>query len=148
MIHVDDKLWPLLVVRFEGTQTNMQFEQYLDVASERLRRREPYVCLLDARLSDATPPEQRHRQAEWLKHNEDLLRRHCLGCAFIISSPVVRLSLNVILALRPLTVPSTTVASLEAGVEWAAERLNEAGLTFEALRVRGAYGLFRSQRSG
>jgi hypothetical protein len=145
---MDDKLWPLLVVQFSGPQSDWEFEQYLDALSERVNRREPYVCVVDARLGDAASPEQRHRKAEWLKLHEPLLREHCLGTAFVLTSPVVRLSLQVILALRPLVIPHTTVSTLEAGVGWAAERLQAAGHAFEALRVRGAYGLFRTQRSG
>lgn len=145
---LDEKLWPLLVLRLGGTPLAWELERDLDVLSALLSRREKHVCVVDARQAGVASPEQRHRYAEWLKQHEPLVREHGLGCAFVLTSPVVRLSLNVVLALRPLAVPYILVPTLEAGLEWAADRLRDAGLPFQALRVRGAHGLSRGQRSG
>lgn len=148
MIVVDDKLWPLLTVEFSGSYLPWELERYLHALTERLRRREPYVCLLDASRSGALSPEQRHRHALWLKHHEALLRQYCMGSAFVVTSAVVRLSLNVIFALRPLVMPHVVATTREAAVAWAADRLEAMGQPLQAFRVRGAYGLLRGQRLG
>ncbi len=145
---LDEKLWPLLVLQPRGTPLPWELEGQLEALSARLQRRERFVCVVDARQSEAASPEHRHRYAEWLKQHEPLLREYSLGCAFVVTSPAVRLSLHVIFALRPLTVPHTQVPGQEAGLGWAADRLQDAGLTLQALRVRGAHGLSRGQRSG
>lgn len=148
VIVVDDKLWPLLTVELSGGYVPWELERYLEAVMERLHRREPYVCLLDASRSQALSPEQRHRQALWLKQHEALLRQYCMGSAFVVSSAAVRLSLNVIFALRPLVMPHVVVASREAAAAWAADRLEATGQPLHAFRVRGAYGLLRGQRIG
>jgi len=145
---LEEKLWPLLVLRLRGSPLPWELERDLDALSLRLHRREKSVCVVDARHGEAASPELRHRYAEWLKQHEPLIREHSLGCAFVLTSPAVRLSLHVILALRPLPIPHTLAPTLEAGLEWAADRLEGAGLTLQALRVRGAHGLSRGARGG
>lgn len=137
---LDEKLWPLLVLRLRGTPLPWELERQLDALSALLSRRERCLCVVDARQGEASSPELRQRYADWLKQHELLLNAYCLGCAFVITSPAVRLSLQVILALKPLGAPHILVPTLEEGLVWAADRLQEAGLPLQALRVRGHRG--------
>ncbi|MBU8896685.1 hypothetical protein DRW03_34235 [Corallococcus sp. H22C18031201] len=138
MISLDDSLWPLLIARFEGPHSPDEFEAYLDRAAGYFRRREPMVMLVDARDAVGMPPAQRQRQAEWQRQHESVLRHFNQGTAFVITSPAVRLSLNVILALRPLVAPHVVVPTLRQAIGWAADRFEETGHRFPALRLRTA----------
>lgn len=138
MISLDDTLWPLLIARFTGTHPPDEFEEYLEKTASYFCKREPMVMLLDAREAAAVPPAQRQRQADWLRQHDVLLRHFNVGSVFVITSPVVRLSLNVILALRPLPTPHAVVTTMEAGISWASDRFQQAGHLFPAMRLRTA----------
>ena len=75
------------------------------------------------------PIEQRWRQVEWFEEHERSIRERVLGTAVILVSPLVRLSVSAIVFFKPLPVPLATFPHLTAAEAWAAERLQEAGLT-------------------
>jgi hypothetical protein len=138
VIAFDDTLWPLLIARFTGTNPPDEYEEYLEKTASYFRKREPMVMLHDAREARAVPPEQRQRQADWLRQHEVLLRHFNVGTVFVITSPVVRLSLTVIHALRPPVTPHAVVPTMIEGIGWAADRFQQAGHLFPALRLRTA----------
>jgi hypothetical protein len=140
MIEVDEKLWPLLLVRYAAPLSLEELEESNRSMSAILARQEPYVAIVDARKAQGMTPEQRQQQADWMKRNDAALRKYCLGCGFIITSAMARLTLNVMNILKPPPMPYTVVSTLEAAAVWAADRLDAAGHTLHALRVRGAYG--------
>lgn len=75
MIEVDDKLWPLLVLRFRAPHTQEEFDEMERQLEAIVARREPYATLVDARESHGVSPAQRQRQANWIKKNEADLRK-------------------------------------------------------------------------
>src|SRR5690606_32089225 len=110
-------------------------------------RREPYASLVDARESHGVSPAQRQRQAEWIKRHEVDLRKYCLGNAYVITSALARLSINVVNILKPMPAPQTVVPTVEAGAAWVAERLEAAGHAEAAQRVREVYGLEQGRKA-
>ncbi|PTL82293.1 hypothetical protein [Vitiosangium sp. GDMCC 1.1324] len=125
----DDSRWPLLRVRLPGTLPPQGHEECLAGLSDYLRRGERFLLLIDLSRVGLVPIEQRWRQVEWFEEYETLLREQLVGVASIIVSPVVRLSVTAILFFKPFPVPHMTFPSLAAAEAWAAERLQEAGLT-------------------
>jgi hypothetical protein len=140
MIEVDETLWPLLLMRYAAPLSLEDFEEVNRKMTAMLERQEPYVAIVDGRKGQGMTPEQRQLQADWLKRNDPALRKYCLGTAFIITSAIGRLTLNVMIILKPPPIPYTVVPTLEAAAVWAADRLAAAGLSLHAQRVRGAYG--------
>jgi hypothetical protein len=132
----DDSSWPLLGVRLSGEPSRQEFEAYLAKSSQYLRRGERHVCIFDARALRLLSNEQRQRQAEWLKANAALMRQRLLGVAYVITSPVIRLTMSVIFHFEALPVPYAIRSSLSDAGAWAALRLDEAGLRAPAERVR------------
>lgn len=134
MISFDDSLWPLLTVTFSGTSSAPVFDAYLSRMSAYLNRGEKYLAILDSR-GQSTPPSmaQRQRQVEWLQRNEVALRQCSLGTAFVITSPFVRLALNIMCQLEPLPCAHTIVGDLPGAREWAAGRFRAAGLVLPSL---------------
>jgi hypothetical protein len=140
-IIVDDSLWPLIIVRFERDPSAQEFAEYLARRSMYLERPEQTVSILDASRVRTGTAEQRQLQAEWIKRNAALLRQRSLGSAHIISSPVIRLVTSLILHVQPIPTPHIVVSGMNEAVAWALKRLEGAGDTLAAERVRHHFGL-------
>jgi hypothetical protein len=132
----DDSLWPLLGVRLSGELSSQEFEAYLDRSTHYLKRGESHVCIFDARALRLLSHEQRRRQAEWLKANAALMSQTLLGVVYVVTSPVICLTMSVIFHLKAPTVPYALRTTLDAAGAWAAMRLDETGLRAPAERVR------------
>jgi hypothetical protein len=148
-IELDDSHWPLLIIRLRGVASDGQFEDYLSqLESSYLSRGEPYVSISDATWLGVPPAYQRHRQAAWLHRNDAALRARVLGHASIITSPFVRLSVSLLLHLKPLPHPHVAVSSMPSAVDWVTHRLQLGGLVSEAERIRRDLGLPDSRSDG
>jgi hypothetical protein len=129
LITFDDTSWPLLTVAFEGKNSTQDIEAYLARLSDYLRRGEKHVVILDARgLNTAPTLEQRQRQVVWIQANLSALRQRSLGNAFVITSPFIRLAMNIMYQLQPLPTPYTVVGDIKVARSWALGRLREAGV--------------------
>lgn len=139
-IHIDDSRFPLVVIRYVGSTSDQEFEQYLSQMEELvLARRATNAVILDASKADAASATQRRMQAEWMKAHETTLRRYSVGNAFVITSTVVRGALTAIFWLQPPAVPSDVFSTYAAAEAWALERLAAAGAAIPGLR-RAASG--------
>jgi len=131
----DDSLWPLLVSRFEGQVSDEAYEEFLRQGELYLQRGEQYVSVHDmVRLSVPTT-RQRQRQFEWRRQYDRLMREQLLGCAFIITSPLIRLTLSTVFHVMPLPTPYVAVQDMAQAVTWATSRLAEAGHSEAAARI-------------
>jgi hypothetical protein len=129
VITFDDSQWPLLAVTFTGTISAQEFDTYMSKMAASLSRGEKYLFLLDTRgLSTSPAMEQRQRLVDWVKQNEPLLRQRILGSAFVITSPFIRLALNIMCQLKPLPCPHTIAGDMKVARAWSAERFRAAGL--------------------
>jgi hypothetical protein len=140
LISFDDSQWPLLTVSFTGTMSAQEFDAYLSSMTASLNRGEKYVSILDTRgLSTAPTLEQRQRLVGWVRRNESALRQRVLGSAYVITSPFVRLAMNIMCQLKPLPCPHTIVGDIKVARAWSAERFRAAGLPppFSLLESRG-----------
>jgi hypothetical protein len=90
--------------------------------------------------------EQRQRQINWLRARTSLMRQYMLGSTLVITSPLARLTLSVILHFSQTGTPCHPVRSMQDAAVWAAARFSEVGLLDAAQRVREHFGL-ESQRS-
>jgi len=122
-IQVNDTNFPLVVVTFEGSVSDQEFERYLARLDTLWGRNVRSAIVLEASRADRSPATQRRMQAEWLKKNDYLLRAHSAGTAFVISSALVRGSLTAILWLQPLPTPYIVVATLAEAERWARRQL-------------------------
>jgi nitrogen-specific signal transduction histidine kinase len=147
-ITFDDSLWPLLVVRFSGTPTNQQFEEYLAKRGAYLARRQKHALIYDTASFRVLTNEQRQRQIDWLKERAALMKETSLGSALVITSPIVRLTLSIVLQFSQAGTAYHTARSLPEAAGWAAARLVDAGLHLEAQRVRTHFDLVSRRSTG
>ncbi|MCY1074843.1 hypothetical protein [Archangium lansingense] len=137
----DDSRWPLRFVRFVGTPTPWQYEHYLREATASLQRRERHLSITDLTQATLPTPELRQRQILWMQEHEGLIREVVLGAAFVVTTPLLRLSLSAVLHFKPLPVPYLITAQEVEAVGWASARIEEQGLRLVAERLRSQYGL-------
>ena len=102
------------------------------------------MCILDVRDVYLPPAQMRQRYTGWLLENEEALRRWSLGNAYVIQSPEVRVMMSLIRHSAHLAMPFVVTATLPPAAAWAADRLQEAGLSQAATRVRAAHGIAAS----
>ena len=140
-VTIDDSRWPLRLVRFVGTPTPRQYAHYLETVTASLRRRERYLSVTDLTRGGLPTPEQRQQQVQWMQENEGLIREVLLGMAFVITSPIIRLSVSTVMHFKPLPVPYFITAQEREAVGWASARIEEQGLRLAAERLRSQYGL-------
>ncbi|HEX5746498.1 MAG TPA: hypothetical protein VFZ09_09655 [Archangium sp.] len=140
-ITFDDSLWPLLIVRFSGTPNKQQFEEYMAMRGRYLARNQKHALIYDTVRFNVLNPEQRQRQIDWLKQHKELLGKLSLGSALVITSPVIRLSLSLVLQFSQASAPYHAARSMPDAASWCAGRLASAGLLTEARRVRTHFGL-------
>jgi hypothetical protein len=147
-ITFDESLWPLQLVRFVGSFTPQQYEDYLAQLLATLQRGEMFIHLPDLTQLAASTSEQRRRQAEWLREHESLMRERMLGLAFVITSPAIRLALSTIFFFKPPPVPYFVAPNLPEAAAWAAQRFEDAGLALPAERIRRHFGLLPAPGTG
>ena len=138
---LDDSLWPLVLIRFNGDPSPGHFAHYLARMSFYLQQQEHFICILDASQVRSATAEQRQLQAAWIREHEALLRQWMLGSAHVITSPVIRLVTSLILHLQPLPTPYIIVPRMSDAVAWVLLRLEEAALTQEAQRIQQHFGV-------
>lgn len=141
LITFDDSVWPLLNVTFTGANSNEEFEAYLATLTKYRKRKERYLTIFDSRVAAAPTLHQRQRQVEWLKTHEAETRQLSLGSAFVITSPLIRLAMNIIYQLKPPPNPYHVVGDIEVARAWAADRFQQAGMSAPSLLIRNHYGL-------
>jgi hypothetical protein len=137
----DESLWPLVVIRIPKVVTGENFQVYLERITALLYRRERYVSVLDTRAVTRIPTEARNQQAEWVREHEELMREVLMGSAYVINSPFIRLTLSVLLHIKPLPMPHIVVPTVIDGVAWAANRLEAVGFCEAAGMIRQHHGL-------
>jgi hypothetical protein len=147
-ITFDDTLWPLLIIRFTGTPTNHQFEDFLAKRGASLAKRQKHVVIYDTGSLRVLTPEQRQRLIAWFKERKEIQRQVSLGSGLVITSPVTRLLLSSILQFTQTEAPYHVARSLSEAAQWAAARLDEAGLFADAQRVRVNHGAVARRRTG
>lgn len=137
----DDSRWPLRLVRFVGTLPPRQYEHHLETVAASLRRRERHLSVTDLTRVGLPTPEQRQRYILWMHEHEHLIRDVVLGMAFVVTSPIIRLSLSTVMHVKPLPVPYIIASREVEAVAWASARIEERGLRLAAERLRNQYGL-------
>ena len=126
MIDVDERAWPLVVFRFRGQVSLEELNVYLARQDVLLARNELTVSLVLTEEVKLWETPVLRRQAEWIKHNQEHMRRYSLGAALVIHSPIVRGMLKAILWIQPMPQPHAVFSTVEDALRWLRERVAQA----------------------
>jgi hypothetical protein len=141
IITFDDSLWPLLVIRLEGTMTDTDFESFLARALTYVRRGERYVIISDMGRVDLFSAHQRQLQADWTRVHDATLRERVIANATIVSSAPMRLVLSLILHLKAMPMPHLVASDMDSALRFVTQKLEEGGFGADAERIRHHFRL-------
>lgn len=136
MYTLDESLWPLVIVQRSDTTTDAEMESILRTLSKLIKRREPYVLVIDFSRSRPLTHSQRMLLADHQAETADLAREFCKGFFVVINSTTARLARAVTSFVQPSADQHEEVASLAEALERAAVRFEEAGVTRGAVIAR------------
>ncbi len=122
---VDTGRWPIAVFWVGEGATEADVDAFILAADEVLARGEPYVAILDASELQRASPYARQRAVEWQKAHRAELAAHCLGTAFVLSSPLMRFITMTVLLLTDLPTPWRVCANVDAAIAWGQELLSK-----------------------
>lgn len=124
-IRVDESRFPVIIVTFEDTVPDAEFDAYLARLDAHVARRIRCAFVFDATRAGRSSATQRRKQADWMRANEHVLRTYSAGYAFVISSPLIRGALTAILWLQPMPAPHVVVPTFEEAERWARGQLED-----------------------
>jgi len=125
-----EDFWPLLIEIYRGVATPEESQAHRDKIMEQLGRGERYGTIADMRHAGISPYAERKKHSAQLKANTELLKKISIGVAMVMSSSVMRVSVNAVLFMSPLPMPYTVVSTIEEAQAWMRERFEEEGLPF------------------
>ena len=116
----DRSNFPLIVVRFTGEEeTEENFEAYLNGLYANYETKQSFSLVFDA--TNAADPKVKYqiKQAQWMKKHEDLIKKYCLGVAYVMPNTFLRIILKVIFSVQQNPVSFKVFEQLEQGLTWA-----------------------------
>ncbi len=117
----------VVYIKFSATEpSEKEFDEYLNNMQEILNAKKRTVLVFDSTETKYLSSDLRIKQGNWIKKNQDELRKHIIGGAFIIPSMVMRVVFNCILAIQKLPYPHTVVSNKEDALKWAMEKAEKA----------------------
>lgn len=123
--HVDTTAWPLVLLTTVGTPSDQELQAHLDEIEERvLKRRLPFVQIVDQRKAGEIDAGQRAIIAQHQKELEWLYRMYCKGEAYVADAKLKGIMIAVFWQAKP-AYPYAFFDGLDEAREWALKLLLE-----------------------
>jgi hypothetical protein len=128
-IRTDASRWPLVLITFEQGFTDDALERCCEENARLFARGQRFVTVRDMRTINQIPsPSQRVIASRWQQRVRDELPRNCLGVAIVNDSAFLRHLITAVAWATTPAIPEEAVPTLSKGVDWAIQRLDEAGV--------------------
>lgn len=114
---IDEADWPLVSVRWSGTITDQELEDFLARLSGWLHREQSFALLLDSRGALGATPPQFLRIVEAMRADAGATGR-LLVQAVVIDSPVQRALYHAVTWAFAMPFPSKTFSEVEPARAW------------------------------
>jgi hypothetical protein len=118
----DISAWPVVQFKFVGRLDEADIERYFRDGDAIVRGDRSYACVMDGLAMLIPEVDFVRRQSQWIKRNEEDMRRVNRGIAFVATSAVVRGLVRAVLHLSPLPVPHAVFSELSEAMQWARQR--------------------------
>jgi hypothetical protein len=106
-------------VVFTGEKaTKRNFQEYLDDLQYCHLDRKPVTILFDATKAKVPALNLQRKQADWMSINRIMIEKYCLGTAYVINNPTIRLVLEVIFSFQNQPVPYKIFKKEEEALAW------------------------------
>lgn len=147
---VDDRYFPLVVNIIPERIHAEHLPAFFAKSEAILRRGQPYVTISDTTACRELPNAVvRKALADWSKAFEPLMKRHTVGSAIVITSPLMRGGLTALFWLAPPPYPQQVVATLTEAIDTVSRYYTAAGHALpEGFRTYAAEARAKPRRAG
>ncbi|MGB6037823.1 MAG: STAS/SEC14 domain-containing protein [Cryomorphaceae bacterium] len=122
---IDQSKFPEVTVTFTGVaSTDENFEEYLHRLKSLYDSSVDIAIIFDARKASLPAIKHQKQQAKWLSQNEELLKSHCKGTAYVMTNRPVRAILKMIFAITPQPVPYKVCSNMDDAKDWVSTQLS------------------------
>ena len=121
---IDQSDLPILNVFFTGNiAEENNFELYLAEIKQVYDLEKTIAIIFDATSAVLPATMYQKMQAQWLKDNEKLIQKYCVGTAYIIPNLVIRNVLKAIFTFQKQPVPYLVCKTMSEATIWTSEQL-------------------------
>jgi hypothetical protein len=127
---VDDAHWPVVVMVFDGKQTDEDIEHFIRRMDAVHSRCEPFVvlALLRARAADLANISHVKRVGAWAKSGGERSNMYCKGSAIVAPSSSARFLISSFFLVFVPAYPMVAFEDTPVALAWLRRRLTETGL--------------------
>jgi hypothetical protein len=121
---MDEREKPLMRMTYQGVSDDAEWRRHIDVMSEWARRGEVYGVVIDAREVGRVTATQRRGIMDWITHDKQHLRAHCVGGALVFASPLQQGLWTAISWVTPSPIPVKIFRDITSAETWVREQLS------------------------
>jgi hypothetical protein len=122
---VDVSHWPVVILTYSGNPAIPQVAEHLrEIETRVLARRRPFVQIVDQRAGEPLDPARRALVASHQNRMSFSYAEYCLGEAYVASASM-RSTMTAVAWVAKLPYPHVFVDTLEQGIAWGRERVQE-----------------------
>ena len=126
-IDSDSSNWPLVFIRFEGSQTVEEVDAHFDRTAVIHARKQPWVSVAFMNGYGRDPRVLR-RVAYWMKQRAEPTRKYCVATAMIAPSAGFRFVLGAVLLIQPISCPYVVCGTLDEALSFVRKKAAERAL--------------------
>jgi len=120
--NIDETQWPMVVVTLDGKFDDAQMDAFFESFTELFRRGRKFSVVVDASSFKEPSVKHRSQMRNFMVENREYTRRNCLGVAYVVVAPVLRMFLKAVFLLQKPTAVTKVTRSIEDARNWAKER--------------------------
>ncbi|QNL20438.1 STAS/SEC14 domain-containing protein [Hyphobacterium sp. CCMP332] len=118
-VSFDRSQYPLIKMTFTGEAANDEsFAAYLKGLKDNYNRKEKIALLFDASNAGLPSLKYQKQMAGWMKDNNALIKKYCIGIAYIVPQTMIRGALKMIFKFFNNPVPFEVCENEQAAIAW------------------------------
>ncbi|MEQ8520454.1 MAG: STAS/SEC14 domain-containing protein [Cytophagales bacterium] len=118
-VSFDRSQYPLIKMTFTGEAANDEsFAAYLKGLKDNYKRKEKIALLFDASNAGLPSLKYQKQMAGWMKENNTLIKKYCIGIAYVVPQAMIRGALRVIFKIFNNPVPFEVFDNEEKAKGW------------------------------
>jgi hypothetical protein len=126
-IVIDQSQLPLVLVKWDGPQTDADLDAYIASFEAIHRLKRPFATISWMKRYSSNRAHTR-RLAEWMKQCDQATRDYCVCTAMIAESMGFRFILSSVFLIKPLSIPYQVVATFDEAATYVRDECGKRGL--------------------